>query len=218
LFSIYEGDYQYYIYQPLWIPAFSFCTLFNPNIGSKANAIAQHIHKDLPFVDFGAHLGYVTQTLCRDGCNGVAIEIDKHITDLQEDIKKLTGIAVPYNTHTSMEGYMAANTGPCVGIFCSILHHFFRSKSESLTSIIVPWMQTNCVQAFVEHDFSYENTTKEIRMKYWEDAGFNTRPIFVELDGQRRTIFKLTNKSLPHRRQNFDSDAVMIINNITSKT
>jgi hypothetical protein len=211
LFNIYEGDYKYYIYQPLQIPAFSFCTLFNPNIGSKTNAITQHIHKDLPFVDFGAHLGYVAKTLRRDGYSGIAVEVDKRLIDLQEDNKKLTGTAAIYDTSGSMESYMTANTGPCVGIFCSILHHFFKAKSETLNTTIIPWMQTNCVQAFVEHDFPYEKTTEEIRLKYWEDAGFNARPIFTELDGQKRTIFKLTNKTVPYKRLRFDEDAVMII-------
>jgi hypothetical protein len=74
-------------------------------------------------------------------------------------------------------------------------------------------MQANCVQAFVEHDFHYEKTTLEARLAYWDSKNFVVRPIFTETDGQLRTIFKLTNKSLPYRTLRFDEDAVMIVDN-----
>ena len=199
LFNIYQEDKKHYLYQPLTIHPFSLLPLFNPNISNKTNAIAFHLHKDIPFVDFGAHLGYVTRNLHLMGFHGIAIESNTSLLDLQPILEKFGYVHIDYDKCNSVEKYMTDNNTFCSGIFCSFLHHYFKSRRTELEEVVVPWMQKNCIQAFVEHDFNYENTNKEEQLSYWESKEFIARPIFVELDGLKRTIFKLTNKALPHR-------------------
>ena len=187
-------------YQPIASPAFAFHRILNNQLPIKVGAIATRIKGGSSFIDFGCHLGYATREMNRLGVKGFGVEYQERYISMARTIEAV-GERQAWIKHQRIEDYVARND-PISGhvpIFLSVIHHFLKTPHglEVFTGKIIPWIQRNCPQAFVEHHYEDHYPVKNDcdAVGFWQSHGFRAERIDYSPDGKywlNRSLFELS--------------------------
>ena len=187
LFSIYNDVTS--LYQPIEHPFFELCHVQHPETKEKAEVIAKSIKdKTKKVIEVGAHMGYYSRHLIKNGFDVASIDFDKTMFECQKHLEAIGFQKLDYN-HTTIQDYIKGKSGNFTMVAMAIFHTYMREGTwmrEALTKEIGPWIKKNVSTLIVEHE---RESDKEL-CDYWKNiCRFKKKKIIFETPKYHRTTY-----------------------------
>lgn len=153
LFSIYKGDFQYTLYQPVDHPFFKLYPVQAANAHwTEKVATVTRVASVWPssVIEVGAHFGMLTRELRACGVDAQAIDIDSSYLDLQPLFEAIGLAPVPYTRKGIQE--LVTEPGPVRLVMMGLMHHLMGKMDlwAMMKTKVLPWMQKAVPEMIVE--------------------------------------------------------------------
>jgi len=187
LFSIYDDVTT--LYQPIEHPFFELCHVQHPETKEKAAVIAESIKdKTKKVIEVGAHMGYYSRHLIKNGFDVASVDFDKMMFECQKHLEAIGFQKLDYNNMT-IQDYIKNKNGNFTLVAMAIFHTYMREGTwmrEALINEIGPWIKSNVSTLIVEHE---QSSDKEL-CDYWKDVcGFKKKKVIFETPKYNRTTY-----------------------------